>query len=119
MHWDVRLLDEVEEWLLELDDDSYDQVAAAIDLLADEGPTLGRPLVDRIAGSRVHNLKELRPGSSRGSEIRILFVFDPARRAVLLVAGDKAGSWRAWYDDSIPLAERRYDEWMAGERDGD
>lgn len=57
---------------------------------------LGRPLVDRITGSRIHNLKELRPGSSASSEIRILFVFDPERRAVLLVAGDKAGDWRRW-----------------------
>ena len=119
MAWDVRLLSEVESWVMALDDDTYDQVAAAIDLLMDEGPTLGRPLVDRISGSRVHNLKELRPGSTGASEIRILFVFDPARRAVLLVAGDKAGNWRTWYDESIPAAERRYDEWLAGERDDD
>jgi DNA-binding XRE family transcriptional regulator len=40
-------------------------VAAAIDRLLDEGPSLGRPLADRIAGSRLHNLKELRPGVER------------------------------------------------------
>ena len=57
--WDVRVLEEVETWLLNLDDDSYDQVAAAIDKLAEDGPTLGRPLVDKIKGSRQHNLKEL------------------------------------------------------------
>lgn len=115
--WDVRVLDEVTEWLLGLDDDTYDQVAAGIDMIAADGPMLGRPLVDRIAGSRIHNLKELRPGSAGSSEIRILFVFDPARRGVLLVAGDKAGNWQGWYKSSIPLAEQRYDEWMAGERD--
>ena len=115
--WDVRVLDEVTEWLLRLDDDTYDQVAAGIDMIAADGPILGRPLVDRIAGSRIHNLKELRPGSAGSSEVRILFVFDPARRAVLLVAGDKAGNWQGWYKSSIPLAEQRYDEWMAGERD--
>ena len=91
--WDVRVLEEVETWLLDLDDDSYDQVAAAIDKLAEDGPTLGRPLVDKIKGSRQHNLKELRPGSSGTSEVRILFVFDPERRAVLLAAGDKSGNW--------------------------
>ena len=117
MSWDVRLLDEVVEWLLGLDDDTYEQVAAGIDMIAADGPTLGRPLVDRITGSRIHNLKELRPGSAGSSEIRILFVFDLARRAVLLVAGDKAGNWQGWYKSSIPLAEQRYDEWMAGERD--
>lgn len=79
MPWDVRLLVEVETWLLGLDDDSYDQVAAVIDKLAADGPTLGRPLVDRVKASRHHNMKELRPGSSGGSEIRILFAFDPRR----------------------------------------
>ena len=79
MGWDVRLLAEVEDWVLGLDDDTYDQVAAAIDVLADLGPALGRPLVDRIAGSKVHNMKELRPGSSGGSEVRVLFVCDPRR----------------------------------------
>ena len=115
--WDVRVLEEVESWLLALDDDTYDQVAAAIDKLARDGPTLGRPLVDRIKGSATHNLKELRPGSVGTSEVRILFVFDPQRRAVLLVAGHKSGSWSSWYESAIPLAERRYDEWRSGEGD--
>jgi hypothetical protein len=58
-------------------------------------------------------MKELRPGSTGGSEIRILFAFDPVRRAVLLVAGDKAGNWKGWYDINIPLADKRYDEHLA------
>src|SRR5438445_5015466 len=66
------------------------------------GPTLGRPLVDRVKGSQLHNLKELRPGSSAQTEIRTLFVFDPKRQAVLLVAGVKAGVWSQWYSDNIP-----------------
>lgn len=65
-------------------------VAEAVDRLLDEGPALGRPLVDRISGTDLHNLKELRPGSSGTSEVRILFIFDPLRNAVLLIAGDKA-----------------------------
>ena len=117
MGWDVQVLWQVEDWLLGLDDDSYDQVAAAIDLLSEVGPTLGRPLVDRIKSSTLHHLKELRPGSAGGTEIRVLFIFDPARRAVLLVAGDKAGSWKHWYAVNIPVAERRYDEWLGGDRD--
>lgn len=72
MTWDVRLLEEVERWLLDMHDDSYDQVAAAIDKLAQDGPALGRPLVDRIESSRHHNMKELRPGSSGRSEVRVL-----------------------------------------------
>ncbi|MBW8740815.1 MAG: type II toxin-antitoxin system RelE/ParE family toxin [Streptomyces turgidiscabies] len=87
-------------------------VGQAIHALVDEGPDLGRPLVHRIKGSALHNLKELRPGSAGSSEIRILFVFDPERSAVLLVAGDKAGQWTEWYRRSIPLAEVRYAEWL-------
>lgn len=111
------MLDEVETWLLSLDDESYDQVAAAIDKLSEDGPALGRPLVDRISRSRHHNMKELRPGSAGASKVRILFVFDPDRRAVLLVAGDKAGDWSGWYERNIDIADARYDEWLNGERD--
>lgn len=110
--WEVVLIAEVAAWfeaLAEEDWDSAKQVEDAIDMLADVGPALGRPLVDRIKGAELHNLKELRPGSTGGSEIRILFAFDPVRRAVLLVAGDKAGNWQKWYDVNIPLAEKRYE----------
>lgn len=89
-------------------------VAEAIDRLLDEGPVLGRPLVDRIAGSRLHNLKELRPGSSGSSEVRILFVFDPVRNVVLLVAGDKSGRWKEWYAEAIPVAEAAYEAYLKG-----
>ncbi|WP_214371351.1 type II toxin-antitoxin system RelE/ParE family toxin [Pseudonocardia sp. H11422] len=117
MAWEIVLLDEVETWLLEVDDGTYDLVAAAIDKLEQDGPTLGRPLVDKIKGSTLHNLKELRPGSAGTSEVRILFIFDPARRAVLLVAGDKSGRWQDWYDEAVPVAEKRYERWMEGEGD--
>lgn len=116
--WSIILLDEVEEWFLDLaagEPASAHQVAAAIDLLQDQGPMLGRPLVDRVKSSRLHNLKELRPGSKGLSQIRVLFIFDPLRRAVLLVAGDKSRDWRGWYVRNIPVAESRYDAWQAGE----
>ena len=91
-------------------------VSQAIDQLLDEGPQLGRPLVDRIAGSRLHNLKELRPGSSGHSEVRILFIFDPVRNVVLLVAGDKSGRWTQWYHEAIPMAEALYDQYVKEQR---
>ncbi|MEU9034264.1 hypothetical protein AB0D45_05030 [Streptomyces sp. NPDC048352] len=37
----------------------------------------------------------------------------PVRRAVLLVAGDKAGNWQRWYEVNIPLAEKRYQNHIA------
>lgn len=88
------LLDEVDEWFLGLDGTTAELVTAAIDLLAAEGPTLGRPVVDRVKGSARHNMKELRPGSTGRTEVRILFVFDPERKAVLLVAGESRAAGR-------------------------
>ena len=117
MAWTIILVDEVSDWYLDLVDhepETAELVTAAIDLLEADGPALGRPLVDSIEGSSIRNVKELRLGSRGRSEIRILFVFDPARQAVLLVAGDKAGNWSRWYRDNIPLAEGRYTTWLQG-----
>lgn len=91
------------------DPESAELVAAAIDTLVEEGPSLGRPLADHIKGSRHKNMKELRPGSAGSTEIRILFAFDPLREAILLVAGDKAGNWSKWYRKNIPIADARFD----------
>lgn len=55
----------VESWLLGLDQRSYEQVVAAVELVIEHGPGLGRPLVDTVQTSRHRNMKELRPGSSR------------------------------------------------------
>jgi hypothetical protein len=114
--WDVVLHEDVDTWfarLCEEDPESADLIEEAIDHLAREGPRLGRPLVDRIKGSRHHNMKELRPASSGASEVRILFAFDPHRQAILLIAGDKSGDWRGWYERNVPLADRRFDEHLA------
>jgi hypothetical protein len=107
----LEIVAEVREWLHELrrtDRATANLVGQSITALLDEGPSLGRPLVDRLKGSNLHNLKELRPGSSGASEVRIIFIFDPERNVVLLVAGDKAGRWNNWYQHAIPLAEERY-----------
>ncbi|WP_239143290.1 type II toxin-antitoxin system RelE/ParE family toxin [Actinoplanes philippinensis] len=48
--------------------------------------------------------------------IRIIFVFDPWSQAVLLVAGNKAGDWRRWYQEAIPAAEAAFGDWLAAER---
>nr|WP_228390161.1 type II toxin-antitoxin system RelE/ParE family toxin [Streptomyces smaragdinus] len=95
-----------------MDERSKAQVVDAIDRLAESGPGLGRPLVDRLEGSQVHNLKELRPGSAGRSEVRIVFAFDPWRSAILLIGGDKSGDWSGWYKRTIPLAEELYAEYL-------
>lgn len=98
-------LELIEDWLDSLDDRSVEQVIAAIRVLEERGPNLGRPLVDTVTASRHRNMKELRPGSSGRSELRVLFAFDSARQAILLVAGDKSGNWQRWYKKSIPVAD--------------
>ena len=55
----------VEDWLLDLDETSYELVVAALEVLAEHGPQLGRPLVDTVKGSRHKNMKELRPRIQR------------------------------------------------------
>ncbi len=113
--WEVILVTEVEEWYLAIcdeDPETANRIMDALDHLAEAGPGLGRPLVDRIKGSKLHNLKELRPGSSGRSEVRMLFIFDPARQAIILTAGDKAGAWNSWYRDNIALAEQRYKHYL-------
>lgn len=114
--WDIYVVDEVRSWINSLDPTTKDRVAKAIDVLAEVGPGLGRPLVDRIRGSSIANLKELRPGT-----VRILFVFDPWRSSILLVAGDKQDLWNEWYTEAIPLAEQRYGLYLKerAEEEGD
>jgi hypothetical protein len=100
---------EAEQWYLGLDDKAADSIAAAFDLLAERGPTLRRPAVGLIRGSRHRNMKAAR--SFRGN-LRALLVFDEDRNGVVLVGGDKTGSWDRWYERAIPVAEGRYDDYL-------
>ena len=101
-------LELIKGWLHSLSDADYDLVVAALELLEERGPGLGRPLVDTVTNSVYKNMKELRPGSKGSSEIRILFAFDPKRKAIFLVAGDKQGEWNKWYRTNIPLADEAF-----------
>lgn len=70
MTWEIYLTDEVNDWLdhrLENDADSHRQVVAGVEALADAGPNLGRPLVDRIKASALHNLKDSGRGRAAGA----------------------------------------------------
>ena len=113
--WNIYLTSEVAARLEDLqgsDAKTADLADDAIYALSHSGPALGRLLVDTITGSKIKNLKELRPGSSGTSEVRVLFVFDPWRSAILLVAGDKSGKWNRWYAQAIPHAEQLYEIYL-------
>jgi hypothetical protein len=110
MAWSVEFTDEFGIWFRGLDDQAQRAIAAAIEKLQENGPALGRPFVDTLTGSRLANMKELRP---MHGHVRILFAFDPRRTAILLLGGDKSGQWQAWYRDAIPAAERLYEIYLA------
>lgn len=70
--WEILITDGVEEFLDELyasDRESHRLVNGAIQVLEDNGPMEGRPLVDSIVGSTISNLKELRPPSRGRTEV--------------------------------------------------
>lgn len=111
--WDIEFHSAFEAWANQLAQPDAEALLAALRILRDEGPALGRPLVDSVVGSRHKNMKELRPGSTGRTEVRALFAFDKNRRAILLVGGDKSEDWRGWYDRNIPIADDRFDEHQA------
>jgi hypothetical protein len=105
----VEFHPECETWANSLGANDLEDLLAAIRLLQDRGPGLGRPLVDSIVQSKHSNMKELRPGSTGRTEIRLLFAFDLERVAILLIGGDKAGRWKDWYTVNIPIADQRFE----------
>lgn len=109
MTWSVTFHDAFEPEFLGLPLTVQDAILAAIRVLGNHGPGLGRPLADTLNGSRHANMKELRMKAD-GGVWRIAFAFDPTRRAILLVAGDKSGIAQAlFYRRFINIADRRFD----------
>ena len=90
MSWAVEFHDEFVPEFRRLDRQVQDETYAVARMLEQFGPQLGRPRVDTLNGSSHANMKELR-FSAAGGEWRLAFAFDPKRRAILLVAGDKSG----------------------------
>jgi hypothetical protein len=105
--WEVEFTDQFEGWWDGLSDEAQVLVSASVRLLREQGPALGRPAADTLTGSRHPNMKELRAGT-----MRVLFAFDPRRMAVLLIAGDKRGRWKEFYEQMIPVADDLYDEYL-------
>ena len=85
-----------------------DELLAQAKLLEAFGAALGRPRVDTLNGSRHANMKELR-FQADGGVWRVAFAFDPQRKAILLVAGDKSGvNERRFYRQLIKRADARF-----------
>lgn len=110
MTFEVLFTEDFAEWWETLDADQQSSIDERVKLLEVEGPSLGRPTVDTITSSTLPNLKELR--ATKGGVLRVLFVCDPIRGAILLLGGDKTGQWGEWYRVAIPRAEALYAEYL-------
>ncbi len=110
MTWEVKLHSAFEDEVLAFERDVRVALFAATKLLADFGPQLGRPHADTLKGSRHANMKELRFEAADG-EWRAAFAFDPERKAIMLVAGDKSGgSQKRFYRSLIAKADLRFSD---------
>ncbi|OJU28351.1 MAG: addiction module toxin RelE [Alphaproteobacteria bacterium 64-6] len=110
MEWEVEFHSAFEAEVLTFERDVRVALIAAPKLLSDYGPQLGRPHADTLKGSKHANMKELRFEGSDG-EWRAAFAFDPERKAIVLVAGDKSGvSQKRFYKTLIAKADLRFSE---------
>jgi hypothetical protein len=110
MNWAVVLCDEFAEEFMLLEPDLRTELAARFRVLETFGPNLGRPTVDTLNGSKFPNMKELR-FIWRRNPYRYFFAFDPERKAVVLVGGNKSGVKR-FYEACTPVADARFDKYL-------
>ena len=109
MKWIVQFHEDFELEFDALPEEVQDEMLAHAKLLEQFGPQLGRPRVDTLKDSRHANMKEMRFDAANGVW-RVAFAFDPRRRAILLVAGDKSGgSEKRFYRNLITKADERFD----------
>jgi hypothetical protein len=111
--WTVEIGDEFLPEFSVFQEEIRTEILALARLLQQFGPQLGRPRVDTLHGSRHANMKELR-FSAAGGEWRVAFAFDPKRRAILLVAGNKSGvSEKRFYRELIRKSDDRFDAYLS------
>jgi len=113
LKWEVQFHRDFDPEFEALPEEVQDEIRALAGALERIGPLLSRPHVDTLHGSRHANMKELRFDAANGVW-RVAFAFDPKRRAILLIAGDKSGgSGRRFYRQLISKADRRFDEHLS------
>ena len=110
MKWLVEFHNDFFEEFKALEDEVQDHILAKAKMLEMFGHKLGRPHVDTLIGASITNMKELRVDANNGVW-RIAFAFDPERKAILLVAGDKKGKNQSrFYRDLIRIANLRFED---------
>ena len=94
MEWEVIFHEAFEGEFEALPEAVQDELLANAKLLETLGPHLKRLRADTLNGSKHAKMKELRFEADDGVW-RVAFAFDPERKGILLVAGDKSGQPRA------------------------
>ena len=113
MEWIVNFYPDFESEFDGFSAKVQDELLAHAKLLARFGPELGRPHADTLNDSKHANMKELRFNADQGVW-RVAFAFDPKRKAVFLVAGDKSGgSEKRFYRSLIKKADTRFDDHLS------
>ena len=103
MAWTIEFADDFKTEFASLDNAVKVEIRALVNVLKELGPSYGRPRVDTLNDSKHANMKELRFNAADGVW-RVAFAFDPKRKAILLVAGDKSGvSEKRFYKSSSVL----------------
>lgn len=109
MEWQIEFDEAFAEEFSHLPSSVKIELRAQANLLKIHGPSYGRPRVDTLKGSKHANMKELRFDAANGVW-RVAFAFDPKRKAILLVAGDKSGvAEKRFYKNLIGTADARFD----------
>ena len=109
--WIIKTTDRFDGWFSALCAIDRACVLALLLVLRERGPGLSRPYADTLKGSCYGNMKELRV-QSRGDPIRVFFAFDPFRTGILLCAGHKVGNEKRFYEQTIPIADREFTDYL-------
>lgn len=78
------------EWFDNQDQLLQEDILAVLIILHEEGPDLGHPLAETVAGSRFKNMKELAIDHA-GFPFSVFFAFDTRQRAIVLCPSDNSG----------------------------
>lgn len=106
MPYEVEVSDEFKDWYEPLSEAEQLSVERVVLMLEEAGPALGFPYSSGIQQSKYSHMRELSI-QHEGRPYRILYAFDPARSAFLILGGDKKGDDR-WYDEMVPKADAIY-----------
>jgi hypothetical protein len=105
----IEVTEAYKDWYLDLENKHAAAVDRKVKMLQLLGIALPFPHSSDIKDAK-YPFRELRVNSP---PIRVMYAFDPERKAVLLIGGDKTGDDR-FYQRIVPLAERLWEEYLAG-----